>query len=579
MIIGITDAVAGRDSHGLSCPAFPKNPLALRVKSLVSVRMTLPMNPATTLLISLVMLTLPGSAQDQTSPVPELETLQKEYAALVTTADTPHLAALAKLDKKYIAKLEQEQKAAQQAGKLDEAMAMNAEQKAISSGSGVPVEDDPKTPGALRQMHATYRAEIVKIELARAKNHKLLINDFAVKLDALVKSLTKAGKFPEAMAVRTFRENLPPVPAATTLNPPAGSNHLVLYYSFDSEGNKVPDKSGKGNDGEVRGAKWTSMGKVGGAMSFDGERATVVVGNPDKLKLQDFTIMAWIKREQVSDHNEIVLGYGSQGYALALAPNGSAFLTKCDVSHVTSETLIDANNFHHVAVTKRGQRIVFYLDGAARPAANYNPGFGFGCDVAVGNRADNLGAGFHGVVDEVRVYDTALTTAEISRLYTATQPNAVPMKRSDWTCWEKSIGGNGHWYRAIACTNGVTWTEADRLAAAAGGYLATITSKKENAFVFKLVNSPKFFSALNGAGPALGGFQEDGAKEPDGGWCWINSDEWNYTNWWSGTPNNSGGIEDRLQFFSGIPRTPAAEWNDFSRSDNNAGGYVIERDD
>ena len=87
-----------------------------------------------------------------------------------------------------------------------------------------------------------------------------------------------------------------------------------------------------------------------------------------------------------------------------------------------------------------------------------------------------------------------------------------------WSRWEVSAGGNGHWYKAVALTNDITWTEAERLARIEGGYLATITSTAENDFVFRLVNAPEFFSADNGDGPALGGFQRAGAAEPDGGW-------------------------------------------------------------
>ncbi|MCX6867003.1 MAG: hypothetical protein NTV46_12445, partial [Verrucomicrobia bacterium] len=83
------------------------------------------MNPVSPLLLSLAFLTLVGSAQDKTVPVPELETLKKEYASLVKTANGQHLAAVAELDKKYIAKLEQAQQTAQQAGKLDEALALD----------------------------------------------------------------------------------------------------------------------------------------------------------------------------------------------------------------------------------------------------------------------------------------------------------------------------------------------------------------------------------------------------------------------------------------------------------------------
>ncbi len=127
------------------------------------------MNPAASLLVSLALLTLAGSAQDQESPVlvPELETLKQEYATLVTTADGPHLTAVTELEKKYIAGLEREQAMAQQGGKMDESLALDREKKAITSGGKVPVEDDAKTPVVLKKMHATYRAEIAKLEQAR----------------------------------------------------------------------------------------------------------------------------------------------------------------------------------------------------------------------------------------------------------------------------------------------------------------------------------------------------------------------------------------------------------------------------
>jgi hypothetical protein len=157
-----------------------------------------------------------------------------------------------------------------------------------------------------------------------------------------------------------------------------------------------------------------------------------------------------------------------------------------------------------------------------------------------------------------------------------------PPGNAGWSRWELSAGGNGHWYKAVALTNDVTWTEADRLARLEGGYLATITSAAENDFVFSLVNAPEFFSD-HGTGPALGGFQRDGSAEPNGGWGWVSGEPWNYHHWLPKEPNNGHsrfGTEDRVQFYSGIPSTPAATWNDINRHDVNSSiAYVVERND
>jgi hypothetical protein len=147
---------------------------------------------------------------------------------------------------------------------------------------------------------------------------------------------------------------------------------------------------------------------------------------------------------------------------------------------------------------------------------------------------------------------------------------------AQWVRWEPAVGGNGHWYKAVAKTNSVTPRLATKLAQADGGYLATITSAEENSFVFGLVNFPRFFTT--GSGPALGGRQQQGAQEPAGGWYWVTGEAWNYTNWEANSPDN-GGNEDSLQFYSRTPGTPAPTWNDQPFDDTNCGGYVVERDD
>ena len=58
---------------------------------------------------------------------------------------------------------------------------------------------------------------------------------------------------------------------------------------------------------------------------------------------------------------------------------------------------------------------------------------------------------------------------------------------SEWVQWDVSSGGNGHWYKPVPGFPGITWTLTNELAQAEGGYLATITSAAENAFVFSLV--------------------------------------------------------------------------------------------
>ena len=59
--------------------------------------------------------------------------------------------------------------------------------------------------------------------------------------------------------------------------------------------------------------------------------------------------------------------------------------------------------------------------------------------------------------------------------------------------WPIAVGGNGHTFQAFFVANGITWPEAQAVAIARGGNLASIHSEAENNFVFDLVRDPRFW--------------------------------------------------------------------------------------
>jgi hypothetical protein len=133
--------------------------------------------------------------------------------------------------------------------------------------------------------------------------------------------------------------------------------------------------------------------------------------------------------------------------------------------------------------------------------------------------------------------------------------------------WSSSVGGNDHWYELILDSN-ISWTEANNMANAMSGHLATLTSDAENSFVFSEL-------AIGDNLIWLGGFQPTGSTEPDGGWQWVTGETWDYTNWASGEPNNNtwGADENSLVFWgsNGAWNDSPANWTNYSN-----GGYVVE---
>src|SRR5262245_35126903 len=158
-------------------------------------------------------------------------------------------------------------------------------------------------------------------------------------------------------------------------------------------------------------------GRVGQTFNFndsDGIGSGVQLGNPPALQLQNFTIEGWIRRfdtnivtRNTERNNSAFLHYGSQGYGFGPHHDGTLLLTKVDVSEVSSSVLrVTDTNFHHVAVTKSGSNVTFYIDGVGENAGPYDPGFVFNSPVAIGAAAgDGLVVGFLGAIDELAVYN------------------------------------------------------------------------------------------------------------------------------------------------------------------------------
>ncbi len=255
----------------------------------------------------------------------------------------------------------------------------------------------------------------------------------------------------------------PPPPCAT---PPSG---LVGWWK--GEGNAL-DSVGS-NNGTLAGNTTYGSGRVGQGFVFDGNNDGVQLANQTNLQLQNFSIEAWIKRSDASIASQDIGGgelfsFGSGGYGLLVDNDGTAYLVKNNASSVPSSFQITDTNWHHLAVTKSGTNVVFYLEGVAYPAAPYVVTFTFTTPAAVGARGDNLANSFLGVVDEVSVYNRPLTAGEIQSIYNAgsagkcappppcvTPPSGlVSWWRGEGNALDHIGGNNGEFVNNVTFTNG-----------------------------------------------------------------------------------------------------------------------------
>jgi hypothetical protein len=164
-------------------------------------------------------------------------------------------------------------------------------------------------------------------------------------------------------------------------------------------------------------------------------------------------------------------------------------------------------------------------------------------------------------------------------------PSDITVQRQSAVSFTRPEGGT-HYYEAVHVpTNNISWVQAAVLADSVGGYLASITSVEENAFVFSLVNDEKYFWEFPDdytpdshyrikIGPFLGGTKTDGSGNSRAGWVWLSGEKWSYTNWAinlddgvidkdprDNTQPNGRGRQNVMGF--GELNTPVATWGDY----------------
>ena len=195
---------------------------------------------------------------------------------------------------------------------------------------------------------------------------------------------------------------------------------LVAAFNFnEGAGTTVADKSGTGNNGTITAATWSPDGRFGSALSFNGTSAWVTV--PDAASLDfttAFTIEAWLNPASITAWRTVVLkesgsrlAYGLYGVNGSSRPSGWIQTTRD--YFVNSTTALAVNTWTHVAYSYDGATLRMFINGtqvatAAGPTAltaSAGP-------LRIGGNAI-WGEYFSGRIDEVRLYNRALSAAEI----------------------------------------------------------------------------------------------------------------------------------------------------------------------
>jgi hypothetical protein len=191
---------------------------------------------------------------------------------------------------------------------------------------------------------------------------------------------------------------------------------LVAAYSFsEGAGTAVADSSGNNNTGTLgSGVTWTTQGKFGDGLLFNGT-GFVTVANAASLQLTSgMTLEAWVNPSAVTSAWRDVIYKGNANYYLeATSPGGLPAAGGTSAGSVRGPKALLVNTWTHLAVTYDRATLRLYVNGTQAATQ--------GATAAIATSTNPLQIGgdsiygqfFQGTIDEVRVYNRALTAAEI----------------------------------------------------------------------------------------------------------------------------------------------------------------------
>ncbi len=333
--------------------------------------------------------------------------------------------------------------------------------------------------------------------------------------------------------------------SGASLYKPPNNLGLVGYWSFDdATSTKATDFSGNGNVGTLSGSNlpaWVS-GKKGNALNFNGTDSYVDAGNASSLDIPtggSVTMCAWVydTTGSVGGFQGLLAKRGSNyAYGINFITNNFQVYTS-GASGIQAFTYnLPAQQWTHICGVISGSPTALYVNGALFGTAGSGGGVSSITDhlwIGSSNAATEI---FNGKVDDVRIYNRALSASEIAALYGSGSVKFTSSSKtlSQGTTLTSGLvglwtfdGQNLKWnadsdatiYDASGNNNNATTTNISRRTNVDGGKLGqAFTFNGSNNFIgglgnFGLQNASKSI-ALWFKTSATGGimvFQDDGA--------------------------------------------------------------------
>jgi hypothetical protein len=205
---------------------------------------------------------------------------------------------------------------------------------------------------------------------------------------------------------------------------------MVGHYTLDeSSGATVSDSSGKGHHGTLNGDPQWGAGKVGGSLTVGGDGDFVDLGNPADWPAgaEPRSMCAWLKTDDLTATWHFAVAYGSPNtdQAMFIGLNGTGLYGGGYGNDISVANFWEIGVWHHVALTYDDTTARLYADGVevASEARSWNLVQGL---ARIGQQVNEANEYWNGSVDDVRIYNKALSPEEVAALSGQTIPRHKP---------------------------------------------------------------------------------------------------------------------------------------------------------